>query len=60
MIRTTKGELVAECNECGVEHYGGTLEFRDFIADLKDCEWKIVKDGDEWRHLCPMCAEEDE
>lgn len=60
MILTVKGELCAECDECGEEHYGGTLEFRDFIADLKDCEWKIKPDGDGgWEHLCPACAEEE-
>lgn len=63
MITTRKGELVAECNECGEEKYGGTLDFAEFVADLKDCEWRIKKeddaDGGEWVHLCPACAEED-
>lgn len=60
MIRTVKGELIAECDECGEEHPGGTLEFLDFIADLKDCEWKIRKDDEsgEWTHTCPACSEE--
>lgn len=59
MIRTVDGELLAECSECGEEQPGGTLEFREFIADLKDREWKISKDeDDQWQHLCPGCAEE--
>lgn len=59
MIRTVKGELIAECDECSEEQPGGTLEFREFINDLKGREWKIKKDGDNWVHLCPTCAEED-
>jgi hypothetical protein len=56
VIRTEKGELIAECSECGEEHYGGTLEFRDFIDELKDLGWKIKKDGDEWTHICEGCS----
>lgn len=36
MIRKEHGELIAECNECGEEFEGGTLDFQEFIADLKD------------------------
>lgn len=59
MIRKDKGELVAECNECGEEEYAGTLDFADFIADLKDKGWKIRKDDEagEWTHTCASCAE---
>lgn len=57
MIRTVKGELIAECTECGEEFPGGTLEWADFIADLKDKGWRIKKDGDEWIHTCPDCQE---
>ena len=57
MIHTERGEMIAECNECGTELPGGTLEFREFIADLKSEGWKIKKDGDEWQHICPDCQE---
>lgn len=56
-IRTDGGELVCECNECGSEVYGGTLNFREFVADLKDQGWKIGKDEDGWSHTCPDCQE---
>lgn len=55
MIRRDNGELVAECTECGAEFEGGTLEFADFIEDMKENGWKIRKDGDEWQHFCPEC-----
>lgn len=57
MIRKVKGELVAECNECGDEFPGGVLEWFPFINDMKENGWKITKDGDEWIHLCPDCQE---
>lgn len=57
MIRKEEGELVVECNACEETQYGGTLEFRDFIADIKDNGWRIRKnDMDEWEHFCPECA----
>lgn len=54
-IRKDDGELVAECNECGMSEYGGTLEFREFVDQLKESGWAIRKDGDEWTHTCPDC-----
>ncbi len=56
MIYRDNGELVAECNECGEPHYGGTLEFPAFLADLKAKRWRIRKEEDEWKHVCPDCA----
>ena len=56
MIRTERGEKVAECNECGIEEFGGTLDFAEFVQQLKDTGWRIRKDGDEWVHECPDCA----
>lgn len=56
MIHREQGELVCECSECGIEEFGGTLEFQDFIQQLKDTDWRIRKDGDEWIHECPDCA----
>lgn len=56
MIHKDQGELVAECEDCGISEYAGTLEFREFVEHLKDAGWKISKDGDEWIHRCPECA----
>ncbi len=55
MIRKERGELIAECNECGDEFPGGVLEWSEFIADLKANGWRIKKDGDEWIHECESC-----
>lgn len=55
MIHKENGELVVECHECGIEEFGGTLEFREFIQQLKDTGWKIRKEDDEWIHNCPSC-----
>lgn len=56
MIRRDRGELVAECNECGTEFNGGTLEWSEFIEDLKSNDWKFRKEGTEWEHFCPDCT----
>jgi len=57
-IRRDKGELVAECDECGTEFPGGVQDdFRTFIQELKDAGWKIRKDGETWEHICPDCQE---
>lgn len=56
MIRKVKGEFLAECAECGVEHPGGCIEaWNEFIADLRKAGWKTYLDGGEWFHLCPDC-----
>lgn len=56
MIRRDHGELACECNECGEEYYGGTLDdFREFVEELKSAGWLIRKDGDEWQHICDEC-----
>ena len=58
MIRTGhKGELEATCNECGAEEYGGNMDFREFVEDLKEQGWKVYRDEEEdtWQHLCPDC-----
>lgn len=55
-IHKETGELAAECNECGEEHFGGTLYFAEFLADLKAKQWRIRREDDEWVHLCPECG----
>jgi hypothetical protein len=57
MIRRDSGELMAECDDCGSPEYAGTLEFREFVDELKAMGWKIRKDGEEWTHTCPTCLE---
>ena len=56
MIHKKRGELVCECHECGIEEFGGTMDFYEFIQQLKDTDWKIRKEEDEWIHTCPDCA----
>lgn len=58
MISKNRGELVAECDNCGEEFLGYTLDWYEFICDLKDEGWKIRKDVDEWLHFCPSCVAE--
>lgn len=62
MIRRERGDLVAECDDCGTdtEHQlQGCRDFLEFVAELKDDGWKVFKDEDgEWRHLCPDCVGE--
>jgi len=56
MIRTGRdGELECSCDECGVTAYGGTLDFREFVATLKEEGWRIRKEDDEWCHYCCDC-----
>lgn len=58
MIRKHKGELIAECNECGAEYAGGCQDdFAAFVQELKDEDWQIAKEDDEWVHRCPSCSE---
>ena len=62
MITTEKGELKAECDNCGDEEYGGTLDprsqddFKTFVQELKRKGWKTKKIGDEWTHKCRLCS----
>lgn len=54
-IYKVANELICECDGCGQEHCGGTLEWSEFIQDLKDSGWKIRKEEDEWQHYCDDC-----
>lgn len=31
-------------------------EYIECIEELKENEWKITKEEDEWQHYCPKCA----
>ena len=57
MIRRDNGELVVECEDCGHEYYGGTLEFHEFVEHLKDSDWIVHKVADRWEHICPDCQD---
>ena len=59
MIRTTDGEFVCECNECGDTFYGGCEDdFYGFVQQVRGEGWRITKDDDgEWVHLCPECRD---
>lgn len=54
-IRTVNEELICTCENCGAEHFGGTLEFTAFVAELKQEGWRMKKDryNDQWEHYCP-------
>lgn len=56
MIHKEDDELVAECDDCGLSEYGGTLEFKEFVQQLKDTGWKIRKEDGQWLHRCPDCV----
>ena len=58
MLKKSKGEQGVECDECGKTQWGGTLEFREFLDDIKSQGWKIRKDGEDWTHTCPECQED--
>ncbi len=53
-----KGEKVCTCDECETtKAYSGTLDFFDFVADLKKNGWLITKNSrGEWIHTCPECG----
>lgn len=60
LLRRAKGQLVFECDECGVTHYSGEhADFTAFLVEIKDEGWSIRKDEDgEWMHICPDCIAE--
>lgn len=58
MIERSKGELTVECDDCGETQHGGTTDWQQFIQDIKNDGWRIVKDGKEWLHYCEDCARE--
>lgn len=66
MIRRDRGDLVAECDECGDTSEGtvdGERDFLAFVAAIKQYGWRIRKvdeagnTGEAYEHLCPGCAE---
>lgn len=55
MITENRGELMCEC-KCGTRAYGGTAEFIQFVADLREDGWDVRKVKEKWVHTCPECA----
>jgi hypothetical protein len=58
VIYRERGDLVAECEECGETTEGdirGERVFLAFVAELKDRGWKIRNEDGDWLHYCPDC-----
>lgn len=54
------GEFTAECDDCGDEFTGGPFaKIDEFIAHIRDLEWTVTEDEDNWIRKCPECSEED-
>lgn len=57
MIRKSKGEFVATCEDCGAEFFGGVQDdFRAFVEDMKAEGWQVRKNGEDWEHYCEDCT----
>ena len=57
-IHKVKGEFKCVCEDCGDELFGGcTDDFIEFVEYIKEEGWRIKKDGADWIHICPTCAE---
>ena len=56
MILNSKGEVGLECDDCGAEFWGGTLDFREMLDEAKAEGWRVEKLEGEWVHRCPYCA----
>ena len=61
MIEGSNGEWTMFCDQPGcdgeLEYCGDEYSsFSDFIQDAKDDNWRISKQGGEWKHTCPECA----
>lgn len=58
MIRQSRGEYVAECDDCGAKAFGGVTEsFLDFVQEIKDIGWRPERNGEgDWLHYCPECG----
>jgi len=52
------GKLEIVCDECGTS--SGTYESDEFdvmTSDFKDKGGRIIKDNEEWTHICGPCRE---
>jgi threonine aldolase len=61
MIDRQFNTLEMICEICGEPFAGGRVYERDelaqLVADAKAEGWKFEKDGADWIHTCPECAE---
>ena len=58
MIDRQGGVIVIECDVCDETFTGDSNEWREVWPQAKRIGWRAEKDGDEWIHTCPGCAEE--
>lgn len=45
------------CDTCSFIDVIDAEEFSEVVAKIKSDGWRISKDGNEWTHTCPSCAE---
>ena len=50
--------LEAACDFCSADHESDIKDWHEFIREIKDEGWMILKDEDEWLHCCPACKED--
>lgn len=47
------------CDFCSYsEEFPDLYSFDDLRAEMKKKGWKNLKRDDEWKHACPVCAEQ--
>lgn len=49
--------LMFQCNSCGTTEDTGRQSFAMALDAVKAEGWRVVKDGETWKHLCPDCEE---
>jgi len=48
------------CDGCGeTDDIDGVGFFSDFVDEIKERGWRIGRDGGDWTHTCPDCADND-
>jgi hypothetical protein len=50
--------IICDMPACGTENTYNADSWQDFIDQAKEDGWKIKRNGDEWEHFCPDCAQE--
>lgn len=61
MIETTRDRYIIHCDQCADVEEIETAEvdgWRGMIEEIKALGWRIFKEGADWHHDCPSCAEE--
>ena len=52
------GEFEVECDFCSWVEEIPAENFRETTKEMREIVWKIFKEGSDWFHKCPSCAEE--